>query len=78
MKKLIIALGFVAGSFALAGCGDETHDIPYFKAHQDEMKQVLEECGKQSMETWSDNCRNAHEAEVQIKNETFFSPSKKG
>ncbi|AXO74111.1 TPA: hypothetical protein MG739_25250 [Klebsiella pneumoniae] len=77
MKKLIIALGLVAGSFALAGCGDETHDIPYFKAHQDEMKQVLEECGKQSMDTWSDNCKNAQEADHQIKSDKLFAPSKK-
>lgn len=77
MKKLIIALGMVAGSFVLSGCGEETHDVAYFKAHQDEMSQVLTDCNKKSPDTWSDNCKNAHEAEVQIKNDSFFSSSKK-
>lgn len=77
MKKLIIALGLAVGSIALTGCGDETHDIPYFKEHQDEMKQVLQECEKQSMANWSDNCKNAQEADHQIKSDKLFAPSKK-
>ena len=52
--------------------------MDYFKANQDEMKQVLAECQKQSRENWSDNCKNANEADVQIKNANFFGSSKKG
>ncbi|EGU3395865.1 EexN family lipoprotein [Salmonella enterica] len=78
MKKLLIALSLITGAFTLSGCGDKTHDVDYFKANQEEMKQVLAECQKQSRENWSDNCKNANEADVQIKNANFFGSSKKG
>lgn len=77
MRKVIICAGLMTGIIALAGCNEKTNDVDYFKAHQDEMKQTLDECKKQSMDNWSDNCKNANEADVQIKNANFFGTSKK-
>ncbi|MEJ3301480.1 EexN family lipoprotein [Escherichia coli] len=77
MKNKVTVAALILGVLALSGC-DETHDVAYFKAHQDEMSQVLTECNKKSPDTWSDNCKNAHEAEVQLKNDSFFSTPKKG
>ncbi len=56
---------------ALSGC-DQTHDVPYYKAHQDEMKKVFDECKKQASANWGANCLNAQQATREVNNGRFM------
>lgn len=51
--------------FALPGCEDEAKTTKWYRDHPDELKTVYDKC--QNTGSASENCKNASEANYQIK-----------
>lgn len=67
MKKHLLALIVPFAVFFLAGC-KPTHDVDYYKSHDNERNQKLLECRKQAEENQDADCKNAMTAYRQILN----------
>jgi hypothetical protein len=64
MKKAILFL-IVSSISILSGCNEEVKTTKWYRDHPDELKVVYEKCQKTG--SASENCKNANEAQYQLK-----------
>lgn len=64
MKKAILYL-IVSSISILSGCNEEVKTTKWYRDHPDELKVVYEKCQKTG--SASENCKNANEAQYQLK-----------
>ncbi|WP_308462301.1 EexN family lipoprotein [Sphingomonas citri] len=63
MRAPALAASLVLASLALAGCGEATHDVDYYKTNGEERTAKIKECNNNPGELgMSPNCRNAKKA----------------
>ncbi|WP_054177353.1 EexN family lipoprotein [Citrobacter sp. CtB7.12] len=65
LSSKIISFATVLLFFILTGCEDEAKTTKWYKDHPDELKTVYDKCQKTG--TATENCKNASEANYQIK-----------
>lgn len=70
MRKIRLLTSGLVITLFLAGCGEETHSIEWYKEHDVERQTMYDKCIKEPNPRGTENCRNAIDANVHSGNIT--------